>query len=365
MSKLLCSSRVLCHYVVFIVLLLLFVNQCLCHQSTGSRKATATRNNENLAKSQRAVEHKAVKRELPRQPAKRSNTVHHVQIQQNQTRTKRQSRPEMFPPGVNSIANQFTGENPLANQFPPGSQLMTNQVPSPGSAQQFASNVPPSSASLNSDDEIRHKLLLTLENRLQERNMLLHDNEILREKEFLREKEMNSLLNSHSSFFSNVENPLLAGDSGYRDSRKSLIENNGLFARPRESLMNGLDSSLLNGHAGNRMDGSPLGSSSHMAERLLAARNEMTPSGVGSLGDETVPYGSLGLAKSDYIPVGRVDDNQVRSHVILCQKIWKNTIAYIKARCAFSPWKNKQNVTVCGGEIFILLCMYTILFIFC
>ncbi|MEO0915357.1 MAG: hypothetical protein AAFY59_20620, partial [Pseudomonadota bacterium] len=62
--------------------------------------------------------------------------------------------------------------------------------------------------------------------------------------------------------------------------------------------MNGLDSSLLNGHTGNPVESSLLGSSSpaHI-------------DGVGSLGDEAMPFGSLGLSKSGYIPVGRVDDN--------------------------------------------------------
>lgn len=280
-----CRSSSCCrprNYVAIIVLLLLSItSHCLCHQTTGSRKATRATN---YVKTRRALEHNFVKRELS----------HHHESQtqqQNQSRTKRQS--QMFLPGASV--------NSLTNQFPPSSQLIANQMPGNQAIanQQFATS---SSASLNPDDEIRHKLLLTLENRLQERNMLLHDNEVLREKEFLREKEMNTLLNNHPSLFSNAENPLLAAGTG--ESRKSLIENNGLFGRPHDALMNGLDSSLLNGHTGNPVESSLLGSSSpaHI-------------DGVGSLGDEAMPFGSLGLSKSGYIPVGRVDDNQVGHQV--------------------------------------------------
>ena len=286
------------NYVAIIVLLLLsIISHCLCHQTTGSRKAT--RITTNNVKTTRALEHNVVKRDLPQNNKNVDQNHDSKQTQQkNQSRTKRQ----MFSSlqgggGVSSLTNQFQGGSPISNQFPSGSQLIANQM----TGNQALTNqfVPPSSsASLNPDDEIRHKLLMTLENRLQERNMLLHDNEVLREKEFLREKEMNTLMSSHPSLFSNTENPLLsAGAAG--ESRKSLIENNGLFGRPHDALMNGLDNSLLNGHPG--MDSSLLGSSS-------------TPhiDGVGSLGDEAMPFGSLGLSKSGYIPVGRVDDNQVR-----------------------------------------------------
>ena len=215
--------------------------------------------------------------------------------QLNETRSKRQ----LLQPGINpNIAL-----NPKQNiAFNPQDQVLANQ---------FASTNPLRGAT--GEDELRHRLLLTLENRLQERNMLLHDNEVLREKELFHEKEMNSLLSSHPSFLEGTGggNSALMEDA----NRKSLLENNGLFPQlsrtsdPLSTQNNDLlDQSYMN----------PMGLTSPQQrllgeeERLLAARNDMPalPS-VGNLGDETMPYGSLGLSKSGYIPLGRVDDNQV------------------------------------------------------
>ena len=266
------------YYVALFVLLSLFVNQCFCHQATGVGREKSVKISDTLR------QHVVTKRDIPHHkhaPDSRSEKI--------TRRAKRQSPVQMYP-------------SQMANQFPSANQLLTNQMPAEN---QFASNIPAANQfaasnprELNSEDEIRHKLLMTLENRLQERNMLLHDNEMLREKEFLREKEMNSFMSNHPSLFSNAENPLLAG---FKESQKSMVENNGLFSRPHGSLMSSLDGGLLNGHVGSSLEGNLLGGATHMAD------------GVGSLGDETIPFGSLGLSKSDYIPVGRVDDNsQVR-----------------------------------------------------
>jgi len=220
--------------------------------------------------------------------------------QSNETRSKRQILQQGLSPNIALNPNQNIA-------FNPHDQILTNQ---------FASNPVHRTGA---DDELRHRLLLTLENRLQERNLLLHDNEVLRAKELFREKEMNNLLSSHSSFLEGTG----GGNSAYmgEPNRKSLMENNALFPqmqRPSDPLLS-TNNDQFNTHnllEQNYMN--PIGSASPQQrllgdeERLLAARNDMPAlPNVGNLGDETMPYGSLGLSKSGYIPLGRVDDNQV------------------------------------------------------
>ena len=233
------------------------------------------------------------------------NILRHNESHIHQTTSARNKR--QSPPGG--------GFNPnlLSNQNAANFGLTNGNTANLGLTNQFtSSNAPPSSS--NDDAELRHRLLMTLENRLQERNMLLHDNEVLREKELLREKEMNSLLTSHPSLLAGSGNSLL-GES-LTASRKSIIENNGLFSKPLNGLTNNFDSNannLINGHnllESNLMN--PVTGTLSDEERLLAAeRSQMAMPGVGSLGDEASPFGSLGLSKSGYIPVGRVEDNQV------------------------------------------------------
>ena len=277
------------NYIILFVIILYNSNTAHCGTSKGiilNSKHGRNSNNDRMIKNHIITEEK-----LNINSTKKKNQIN----QKNASRMRDKRR----------------ADSPFSNTFPINQQehLFPNSLPL---------NHP--QASLNPD--MRQRLVNALEQRIRERNMLLHDTNLMREKEYLQEK---ALLQGHDSIL----------DPNLMASRKSTIyNNNGLFSRPSantESLLlaNQLDSQLhsSSGLLNSNPMSNPMSYSSLLAgdeasllsthhngllgsevsdDTSLLPRDSMFQPAMGSLGDETLPYGSLGEIRSGYIPLGRV-----------------------------------------------------------
>lgn len=152
------------------------------------------------------------------------------------------------------------------------------------------------------DPAVRHNLLSELEHHIQERNMLLRQSNLMRENELLREKEL-------------LQRPLISESNLLR--RKSSIYNNGLFSQPTESLM--FENQLANQM---RYHDVP-------EEDTLLGQDHFLPN-IGNLGDEAMPYGSLGEARSNYIPLGRISDQVIETLAMIKQLLCRARVCLPK-----------------------------------
>ncbi|XP_057309168.1 uncharacterized protein LOC130647358 isoform X2 [Hydractinia symbiolongicarpus] len=151
---------------------------------------------------------------------------------------------------------------------------------------------------------LRQRLLDALARRIQERNMIMHDPGLLRERAMLDSPELFGRPSSEDSLL-RPRSPLLLDQERMHPYPLESRLNEPRYAIPFAERLSTihrphpiLDPSLLSGVLSNE-------------EASILPSRRMFTANVGNLGDETLPYGSLGESKApEYIPVGRVGSLQ-------------------------------------------------------